>query len=1059
MTRPDDDLVGAAPTRRAWLDVLLPGAAEAERRARAERLLDELSTWVAAPTAHVDGLDLAAARALVRSADVDEAARLCEVALAATAGTLLHADTFASWWRPRATARPAWSRLAALRGRLASLPEPPAAGEAPARIVRRLASWLERESLPSHEAWSVRVAWVLDGAAAGLERWEQRFGRGTLGLRPFSERVASLVDGVELCLDLGRVARALELLRGHPAEVATDGRLVQLLVWCELAVGAGERARRLWAEAPQRVPHWPAPVAALRRRVPWVATMLDARATCGLEPTDLRAPPGGPACRGERSEIGAARLAFVVHTASSAGLAVVHQEGVVGALAARVARAVLEPTSSSRTCIERALASGAPRVEVHGLSESGPAPERVRATAAVPLPAEVARGALLLEFEHLLVPSDERLRRFAAACAARCAHVVTGFASRAAEQHVAESPDSTTWREPVDAAIADTAVADATVDLQPAPAPAPRGPARGGATPTRRHPRSGHDLGAATGAAGVLARLEGRIAPNLEGVVDRLAACLPEAWRGRPWWLVAPEDPLSVVPWPRVAAPHLGAPGADAPGPVSTGLAVTGACSTGSDSIGPDSIGPDSTHSGAAAPSSRGPSTWTASAAVWTADVRGPSEHGVHAGARLRLVARGPRGHAALALLGTREAHVVARLADGRACLEHDVDPAARLHAEGRSRAILPLVFAGHTLALLVVEATRRGELGQAALERLAPRVRELGVDLFWEELSRRHHARFGEALVGTGFVVDPVEHVLALAAPQPVGIAGPRGSGKALLGRCAHLLAGDGAAFVECRATQLHAGSVADEIAAFAGSAGATVLVRRVDRVEASLQREFADLLDGCARAALARGPAARALRLVWTAVPDELVPELRARVSIELAPLAAQRRRIPALATALFARAAARLGVAAGRLDDSALACLWRAPWHGGVAELDRVLGALASGRPRLRHGAVDVEAAAREAAVPMVQRLPSRRPPRALLEEALATTALHGGRANQRRAALYLGWDRDTLRERLLEAGLHTLPRRDVEPREPARREPAPTEPDPAEPDPTESEQADR
>jgi DNA-binding NtrC family response regulator len=144
-----------------------------------------------------------------------------------------------------------------------------------------------------------------------------------------------------------------------------------------------------------------------------------------------------------------------------------------------------------------------------------------------------------------------------------------------------------------------------------------------------------------------------------------------------------------------------------------------------------------------------------------------------------------------------------------------------------------------------------------------------------------------------------------------------------------------------------------------------------------------------------------------------------------LELAPLTGRRVHVPALANALFERAMCAAGAAsraaAARLDDSALALLWRAPWRNGVHDLARLIVEIATGRPRSHYGGGDVERAAEALGIALLERFDSRRPARELLADALATTALPNGRANQRRAALYLGWDRDTLRLRLRDAGL--------------------------------------
>jgi hypothetical protein len=924
-------------TRRAWLEMLLPGPAEAARREQAERLLDALANWVLPTTSPAQPIDLDAARALVRSADVEEAARLVEVVLAATAGAILPFDTCASWWKPAAVARPAWSRLAAIGSRHVDIPTAPAPSEAPTRVVRRLQAWLERHAPVVAETWSVRTTWALENAGAAFERWEQRYGRGTLGLRPFSQRVACLVDGVELCLDLGRPRAAHELLQRHPLEMAADGRLVQRLAWCAFAAGDEHAARAAWSEAPRERLVWPEPIAALRRRWPAALHLFDGRVPSGIEHSDLRP---APVSNGERHEIGALRLAFVAPRRGGGGFVVVHQEGVAGVLAAREAQRLVDPSGPTFTRLERALKSGAfqfefaedaddggsdgvgdaavdaaysagssidgarhdvaahgrparfakgGRADARGASRSDgrSAPRhlpRVRASVALPLPADGPRGVLWIEFPHVLVPTDERLRVFTAAAVRRALPFF--------DVHQVDTD-----------ALAYVA----------------EGPARNDATRVRF-----------VGVDGLDPRRDPRRA-----FAEGLASELPEVWRARPWWVIgAGLDPLEDAALRAGRAPTIEVWGARSPGPSSL-------------------------------------------------DVLRSEE------------------------LARRFETVAAELND-------DLAPQQALSPAARVRAVVPLTLGSRVAALLVVEAQRRGELSPAALHRIALQMRTRGAQAFWAEVSRRHALRFGEAVFGDAFALERPEQLVELARSPVVGLLGARGSGKALLARCLHLVGGDGP-FVDFGL--LRPPRWREQLEARLRGSG-TVLVRHVDRADPRVQAEFVQRVEEHERS----GTGAR---LVWTAGGDDLVHALRERVALELSPLAERRVHVPALARALFERAAWGVGTAPGgcaaRLDDSALALLWRAPWHHGVHDLVRLVVEIATGRPRARHGASEVERAAQALGITLVERLDSRQPPRELLAAAIATTALPNGRANQRRAALYLGWDRDTLRLRLREAGL--------------------------------------
>jgi DNA-binding NtrC family response regulator len=134
-------------------------------------------------------------------------------------------------------------------------------------------------------------------------------------------------------------------------------------------------------------------------------------------------------------------------------------------------------------------------------------------------------------------------------------------------------------------------------------------------------------------------------------------------------------------------------------------------------------------------------------------------------------------------------------------------------------------------------------------------------------------------------------------------------------------------------------------------------------------------------------------------------------------------RRDEIPALVGLLCERIARREGAPEPRWSDAALALLWRQPWPGNVRELETLLTRVVlagPGGPRETDEQElleeDVLALATRARRPLRRRLPSRRPRPEDLAAALETTAHKNGSWNKTRAALYLGWDPDTLVARL-------------------------------------------
>ena len=143
--------------------------------------------------------------------------------------------------------------------------------------------------------------------------------------------------------------------------------------------------------------------------------------------------------------------------------------------------------------------------------------------------------------------------------------------------------------------------------------------------------------------------------------------------------------------------------------------------------------------------------------------------------------------------------------------------------------------------------------------------------------------------------------------------------------------------------------------------------------------------------------------------------------RIELRVEPLAKRRAEIAPLARLFAHHFAAHSGLRTPMLEDSALAFLWRQPWPGNVREL-------AQWRYRLVLCPVDraVDAGmfmglAERFGHEALARLPSRHPDKDLLISALKCTATGKGTWNKTRAALYLGWDTDTLQNRILEAGL--------------------------------------
>jgi DNA-binding NtrC family response regulator len=138
--------------------------------------------------------------------------------------------------------------------------------------------------------------------------------------------------------------------------------------------------------------------------------------------------------------------------------------------------------------------------------------------------------------------------------------------------------------------------------------------------------------------------------------------------------------------------------------------------------------------------------------------------------------------------------------------------------------------------------------------------------------------------------------------------------------------------------------------------------------------------------------------------------------RLTLIVPPLRERREEIPALVVAMATRFAAEEDCAPPRFTDETLALLWRQPWNENLRGLENVVYKLV-----LLHGGdevlpADVTGLRRRFGLELVRKLPSRHPDRRDIVAALRVTRMAGGRMNKTRAALYLGWDPDTLVARM-------------------------------------------
>jgi len=343
-------------------------------------------------------------------------------------------------------------------------------------------------------------------------------------------------------------------------------------------------------------------------------------------------------------------------------------------------------------------------------------------------------------------------------------------------------------------------------------------------------------------------------------------------------------------------------------------------------------------------------------------------------------------------------------------------------------------------VGLVCIESTRRKDLGEALERRLVERAAGLADALVVARFRAWHVERFGFDVhfdVRGQACADLFRDVLAAArARASVVIAGPPGSGKQVIARWVHFEGGrDGPLHVvSCRFRPADRRLFEREAPELARRG--TLLLDGLDRLPRRHQRELVEHLTR--HSADPRGDDPDGPR--WMATMQDspadvfasgrLLPDLARRLERLqiLAPsLARRREELPDLLSVLLERFAREEGVRAPILDDSAIAMLWRQPWEGNVRELENQAYQLV-----VQHMGESLDAAALEGIAchqgrELLRRLPSRNPDPECIRSALRSTRTRRGSINKTRAALYLGWDPDTLVARMKDLGLDKETRR--------------------------------
>jgi len=365
-------------------------------------------------------------------------------------------------------------------------------------------------------------------------------------------------------------------------------------------------------------------------------------------------------------------------------------------------------------------------------------------------------------------------------------------------------------------------------------------------------------------------------------------------------------------------------------------------------------------------------------------------------------------------------------------------DPGLALDPRAGSGIVLPLSVGGRLCGLLGVESIRRRDFGESEWARHADTSQQFGLALRLARFRAWHRARNGCDVwfdARRGDFRDFALHLLAAARSRaPVVLCGPAGVGKDVLARWVHFESRSREGplrVVECGSLASPAG-IADGL----GSAReGSLLLEDVELLERQSQEVLLRFLEVGSLRSGADGERVRILATTRCGLREAVeAGRLRCdlahrldRLQFRVPPLVERREDIPPLVACLTRRFAEEEDLRVPSYEDDALAFLWRQRWAGNVRELESfvyklVLLARVDGAPRLRSISADlVREMAGRFSMQLVGRLPSRHPLPGDLIAALRVTKMPGGRTNKTRAALYLGWDPDTLVARMKDCGI--------------------------------------
>ncbi len=360
----------------------------------------------------------------------------------------------------------------------------------------------------------------------------------------------------------------------------------------------------------------------------------------------------------------------------------------------------------------------------------------------------------------------------------------------------------------------------------------------------------------------------------------------------------------------------------------------------------------------------------------------------------------------------------------------NEPDSEIALARSAGSGVVIPARLRGRVVALLAMESDRRRAFREGDVTRVEQALQERSLALRLAAFRAWHMNAYNSDLAFAAGVpgFDQLAHRLrsAAEAQTPVLITGCPGTGKHILMRWMQFEWALGhAPDIGSRvfSAQVPLGSVQPPSAVEITSAFEQPLAffERPESWPSERQRQLAEALDHSPRTKVFVHLQGRVEAAEQGCTLDARLVRTLSSLEVRVSNWADRRGELPQLVNGLLRILREDHGGPLLRLEDSAMALFWRQPWGAGLADLKGSLLKLHLDAPGEGVGlglAHDILSAYGRSPL---KRLSSRRPRRLDVEAALETTRLESGRINKTRAALYLGWDPDTLVARMQDLGI--------------------------------------